>query len=533
VRAGGRERRYLEEGWWTGETLPGFVLRHATGDPGAVAITAPGASLTWGELAARVARAGVAFGELGVRPGERVLVQLPNEPDLIVVILALARIGAAAVLAVPGLRERELSHVTAATAARAIIVNGHAQRGANLAVARQLVSSCRSVRAVVLTGGPDISLGTEHRLEDLLAAASPGTRLPPSPDPAGVALYLLSGGTTGLPKPIPRTHRDYVCNLKVSAAVTGLGSASTYLAALPVCHNFPLGCPGVLGTLAFGGRVVLTEAGGIEGALTAMARERVTITAAVPSLASQWAAAAAGQAPLSLDVLQVGGARLRARHAPGLASAFGCVVQQVYGMAEGMLCFTRLDDPPEVIEGTQGRPASPGDEWRIVGTDGHDIADGTAGELWVRGPYTIGGYLASPKENAAAFAPGGWYRTGDVVRLHPSGNLLVEGRRRDFINKGGEKVSAEEIEELVAAHPAVAYVAAVAVPSEVFGEDICVFAVPRDGGEIGLRELRRFLAGRGIAPYKLPGRLEILPALPLTAVGKVDKAALRALAREE
>lgn len=434
-----RERWYLAEGWWTGETLPGYVLRHGQDDPAAEAVAGAGIRLTRGELRDQVLRAAGSFGRLGVRPGDRVLVQLPNEPGLIVVILALAHIGAAAVLAVPGLRERELRHVTEVAQACAIVVGDRAQRGVNLDVGRKLAASCRSVRHLIISGTAAPTGPGELLLTDLIAEGKGETETAPgtgAAKPADVALYLLSGGTTGLPKLIPRTHRDYVCNLKVSAAVTGLDAATRYLAALPVCHNFPLGCPGVLGTLAAGGRVVLTEARRVAETLPLMADERITLAAAVPSLAVRWAEQArldpASAARLRLAVLQVGGARLHGPDAGELAALLSCTVQQVYGMAEGMLCFTRLDDPPEVINWTQGRPASPGDEWRLTDESGYDVPPGEPGELWVRGPYTIGGYLASEQENGMAFAPGGWYRTGDVICPHPSGNFVVEGRRKEL-----------------------------------------------------------------------------------------------------
>ena len=247
-------------GWWTGDTLPGYVLRQGEKDPGAEAVVAPGIRLTRGQLATQVSNAAAAFSSLGVRPGERVLVQLPNEPAAIVVILALAQIGAAAILAVPGLRERELRHVTDTGQACAVVVSGRAQRGVNLAVARTLAADCPSVRHLVVSGPTPTARADEIPLQDLIARPAGPAGTAPGPDPAAAALYLLSGGTTGLPKLIPRTHRDYVLNLKVSAALTGLDETSRYLAALPVCHNFALGCPGVLGTLAEGGRVVLTEA---------------------------------------------------------------------------------------------------------------------------------------------------------------------------------------------------------------------------------------------------------------------------------
>lgn len=536
-----REDWYRACGWWTDELLHDFVLRHAREDPHVEAISAPGVRLTRGELAKQVLQASEAFRRLGAGPGARVVVQLPNEPEVVVVVLALARIGAAAVLAPPGLRLRELRHITEAAGAGIIVVSAYAQHGASLAAGRELTASCRSAHSLVMTGlNPGASLAPGEYLLNSLCESVPTagpTGSASAARPSDVAVYLLSGGTTGLPKLIPRTHRDYVYNLKVSAQAAGLDRGSVYLGALPVCHNFALGCPGVLGTLAFGGRAVLTRSGTIDGVLATMAAENVTISAAVPSLAQRWAARARARPDLAsrlkLAVLQVGAARISAPQVAGVTAALGCTVQQVYGMSEGLLAFTTRDDPPDVIAETQGRPASAGDQWRLVDDDGRDVPDGGSGELWVRGPYTVPGYFASAQVNEAAFSPEGWYRTGDIIRLHSSGNFMVAGRRRDFINKGGEKVSAAELEELTVAHPAVLSAAAIPIPSEAFGEAICVFATLHSDHSLELFELRRFLANAGVAAYKLPDRLEIVAELPVTAVGKVDKNVLRKAAGRE
>ena len=208
--------------------------------------------------------------------------------------------------------------------------------------------------------------------------------------------------------------------------------------------------------------------------------EQVTITALVPALVIRWLEAleASGEGRFdlsSLEVLQVGGARLVPEVARRIGPAIGCRVQQVFGMAEGLLNYTRLDDPDDVVVETQGRPLSPADELRIVGPDGEPVPDGEPGELLTRGPYTIRGYYRADAHNATAFTADGFYRTGDIVRLDPSGNLTVEGRAKDLINRGGEKISAEEIENLLLAHPAVREAAAVAMPHAVLGEQTCAY----------------------------------------------------------
>ncbi len=192
-------------------------------------------------------------------------------------------------------------------------------------------------------------------------------------------------------------------------------------------------------------------------------------------------------------------------------------------MAEGLLCFNRLDDPPEVAIETTGRPVSPGDEVRIVDGDGNDVAPGVIGELLCRGPYTIRGYFQAPEHNAKAFTADGFYRSGDLVRMHSSGNLVVEGRSKDLINRGGEKISAEEIEDLALRHPAIINIACVPMPDRVLGERICAFVVLRPGSTMTLDDLTIHLLGLGIARFKLPERLEVLAELPITRIGKVSK----------
>ncbi|HEY4408666.1 MAG TPA: AMP-binding protein, partial [Acidimicrobiia bacterium] len=312
---------------------------------------------------------------------------------------------------------------------------------------------------------------------------------------------------------------------------TGLDASTVYLVALPAAHNFPLGCPGLMGTLAAGGRVVMAPSPRPEDALAAVEAERVTVTALVPALAIRWLEGnAEGRFDLSsLEVLQVGGARLVPEVARRIGPAFGCTVQQVFGMAEGLLNYTRLDDPLDVVVETQGRPLAPADELRIVGPDGEPVPDGEPGELLTRGPYTIRGYYRAEAHNDKAFTADGFYRTGDVVRLHPSGNLTVEGRAKDLINRGGEKISAEEIENLLIAHPAVLEAAAVAMPHPVLGEQTCAYLVLRPGETLDVAALGAYLDGRGVARFKWPERVEPVDALPVTNVGKVDKKKLRDL----
>lgn len=524
--------RYREAGYWGEQDLAELVLDRAAAIPERPAVSA-GRTLTYGELAAQVERLTAALEELGLGPGAIVGVHVPNVLELPAVVLALVRAGAVPVMIVPSLGAREVGHVLGTARASAVVVDGTALRGGTLQTVRAVAPALPHLRHVLVLHPAEDPGRREVDLLRLAASAPPGRREArerPRGRPDDLALFLLSGGTTGPPKLIPRTHRDYVYNVRRSAEVSAVTAATTFLAAIPVAHNFALGCPGVLAVLSQGGRVVLAPRPQPAAMLSLIERERVTMVAAVPSVALDLCdAAAASDARLdSLELIIVGGARLHPDQARLVAGTLGCRLQQSYGMSEGFLCLTRLDDPPEVVMTTQGRPLSPGDELRIVGEDGRDVAPGAIGELLVRGPYTIRGYHDDPSASERAFTSDGFYRTGDLVRMHASGNLVVEGRARDVINRGGEKVPAVEVEQLLAAHPCVRRCAVVGVPDERLGERVCACVVTGEDGAPQLTELRRFLLAQGLARYKLPERLVVMDRLPTTAVGKLDKRALRA-----
>ncbi len=352
----------------------------------------------------------------------------------------------------------------------------------------------------------------------------------PEIDPGDIALMLVSGGTTGLPKLIARTHDDYVYNATASAAICELTEDDVYLATLPAAHNFPLACPGILGTVSVGGAVSFVTDPSPENAFAAIERHRVTVTAVVPPLAQLWCAATEWEeADLSsLCLLQVGGAKLAEVNAREVTPALGATLQQVFGMAEGLLNYTRLDDDTELLCTTQGRALSPDDEIRVVDADGNDVPPGAEGELLTKGPYTIRGYYRAPEHNARAFTPDGYYRSGDLVRRLPSGHLIVSGRIKDVINRGGENISCDELEEHLLAYPAVRHAAAVGLPDPTLGEQVCAVLVV-DGDMPTLAQIKTFLIDRGLATYKLPDVLRRADTLPVTAVGKIDKKVLRGL----
>jgi 2,3-dihydroxybenzoate-AMP ligase len=527
-------RAYTEAGWWRGQALGAEIISVADARGAATAVADGTTRISYASLAARAdALASRLTGELGLERGDRVVVQLPNTWPFVVLTLACLRAGIVPVMALPAHRRHELAYLCEHSEARALAVPGMLRDFDHQDMAGELLAGSATLRHV-LVAGDDVRAGfadltalcgepgdaTAHRAR--WDADQPGSR--------EVAVFLLSGGTTGLPKLIARTHDDYSYNARASAELCGLGQETVYLGALPASHNFPLACPGILGTLLAGGRVVMAPSPQPQAVFALIEAEGVTVATAVPAVAQRWMAHAGehGNGQLrTLRLLQVGGARIADELARQVRPLLGATLQQVFGMAEGLLNFTRLDDPDEVICGTQGRPLSPGDEVRIVDEAGHDLPDGRPGALLTRGPYTPRGYYRAPEQNARAFTPGGWYASGDIVRRRPDGNLVVEGRDKDMINRGGEKISAEEVENLIYGLPGITQVAAVAMADAELGERLCVFIVPRPDAAVSLEGIRAGLAANGVARYKWPERLEIVANLPATKVGKIDKKALR------
>ena len=527
--------RYTERGYWQNRPLfDGFrdaLARYAD----QVALVDDEGPVTYRQLDDRSALLARVLLDLGFGPLDRIIVQLPNTAVFVYLYFALQRIGAAPVLALPSHRKREITQFAEISGARALAVPAVTRGFDPTAMAADIMASHPGLQLCLVQGASG-SLPDPRfvRIEELLEGeprASRESLRQISIDPADPALFLLSGGTTGLPKLIPRSHNDYLYNSKIAAAACEIGAGDVLLDVLPIEHNLPLGCPGLQGFLLSGGTVVLGTSTRPRDVFELIQRHRVSHIHLVPALLIRWIddPSITDYDLSSLRVLQSGGQRLqpevRARAERALP---GCFIQENFGMAEGLIMFVRSSDPPGVRRETCGRPASPDDEVFLVDPEGHVVPDGEPGELIVRGPYTLRGYFRAPEHNARAFTPDGFYRSGDLLRKTPSGNYVVEGRVKDLINRGGEKISAEEVENLILAHPAVLNVACVPYPDPVLGERMCACVVLRPGHALTLEDLVRFLRDFEIARFKLPERLEFFDTLPLSGFGKVSKKDLAA-----
>ncbi|MCI4061481.1 AMP-binding protein [Micromonospora sp. R77] len=473
--------------------------------------------MTYGELSQRADRLAGGLLRLGIRPLDRVVVQLPNIPEIVVVVFALLRAGAIPVLALPGHRRTEISHVADHSGAVAYIVKDRFG-GFDF---RQLAREVSFIPHVLVSGDAEEFTALE--------SVSIGGAALPRVDAADPALFLLSGGTTGQPKLIPRTHDDYGYVMRATAEAVHADEEFTYLAVNPVAHQAALACPGVFGTLLVGGKAVLTSSVRPDEVFPLIRREGVTFTTVVPSVLRLWVDSGRADGDLSQLIIQVGSAPLD----PGLArragDILGCRIMRWYGISEGLLTHTRFNDPEDVAVSTDGRPMTPHDEVRIVDRLGAPVPDGHIGEMQARGPYTIRGYFRAREENTRSFTPDGFFRTGDLVRRSDDGNITIMGRAKDVINRAGEKVSAEEVESQLRTHPAVRDAAVVGVADRLLGERTYAFLVVGDD-DVRAPAVKEYLIGRGLATYKIPDRVVRVDELPRTPMGKVDKKALRSLA---
>ncbi|MCG7389332.1 (2,3-dihydroxybenzoyl)adenylate synthase [Pantoea sp. ACRSB] len=514
--------RYREKGYWLDVPMTDILERHKNSD--AIAVIEGDLQLSYRQLAQRSDNLAAALQRRGLKNGDTALVQLSNVADFYVTVFALFKLGVVSVYALFSHQRTELQAYAAQIEPALLIADRRHALFADDSFIDALCTAQPSLRQVILRNDSQ----PENTLEALMAEAAGDYR--PTPTAADeVALFQLSGGSTGTPKLIPRTHNDYYYSIRASDEICAVTAETRYLIALPAPHNFAMSSPGSLGVFYAGGQVILAEDPSATNCFPLIEKHQVTDTGLVPPAVSLWLQAinewGSNKALASLQRMQVGGAKLSETIAARIQSEIGCRLQQVFGMAEGLVNYTRFDDDEKTILTTQGRPISPDDEVWVADENGNPLPTGAIGRLMTRGPYTFRGYYKSPEHNAASFDAEGFYCSGDLIEINPQGYITVQGREKDQINRGGEKIAAEEIENLLQRHADVIHAALVSMQDELMGEKSCAFIVSRQ--PIKPVALRRHLRELGVAEYKLPDRITCVDELPLTPVGKVDKKRLR------
>lgn len=518
--------RYREKGYWIDVPLTDILTRHGTSER--IAVIDGERRFSYRELEQASNRLAGALQRQGLSSGDTALVHLGNVAELYIVFFALLKLGVAPVNALFSHQKTELEAYASQIAPKLLIADREHALFGDDDYLLSMVERFPSLTTAILRGD-----NGERSLDALIAA--PEDNFVPTPSPADeVAFFQLSGGSTGTPKLIPRTHNDYYYSIRRSVEVCRFDDNTRFLCAIPAAHNYVMSSPGSLGVFYAEGCVVLAADPSANLCFPLIERHQINAAALVPPAVSLWLQAISewgdNRQLTSLRLLQVGGARLPEALARRIPAEIGCQLQQVFGMAEGLVNYTALDDDDEHIFTTQGRPMCPDDEVWAADEQGNPVAAGEVGRLMTRGPYTFRGYYLSPEANAKAFDANGFYCSGDLIVIDEQGYIKVVGREKDQINRGGEKIAAEEIENLLHRHEAVLHAALVSMEDELMGEKSCAFIVALS--PIRPVALRRWLRELGVAEYKLPDKVEIVDELPLTPVGKPDKKRLRQLIAE-
>lgn len=500
--------------------------------PDRIALSQGGRLVTYRQLDDMTDRAAAALLDLGLRPLDPVLFQLVNSQALVVSFLGCLKAGLIPVCTLAAHRASEIGQIGGQVRARAHIISARAGSFDLIPFAMAMRGALPDLAYTIVADEDGVVPDGMHRLDALIArtdlaharAVLSGVAL----DPFQVVVYQLSGGTTGVPKVIPRFANEYLHSARSILKYFGFDETLVTFTGNPMMHNAPTLCFW-LPALVAGGEVAIAER-----------PDAASIARVVLDRKPTWAIIAPVYLRMMLDdgmVTQHDFANIYGLATPNGATALGARVNapalHLYGMTEGLLTHCRAEDPTHAREITVGRPISPYDEVRIVvpGTT-LDVRPGETGELIVRGPCTIHGYFDSPERNAEAFTPDGYYRSGDLMRwqvIEGERYLKFEGRLKDVVDRGGEKINCSEIELAVARLSGIANVACVGMPDPIYGERLCAFVIVDTGHPPPtVASIAAHLDIIGLARFKFPERVEIVAEFPMTMSGKPSKPLLKA-----
>ncbi|MFC1947895.1 AMP-binding protein [Chloroflexota bacterium] len=522
------EKHYIANGWWRNRTFGDVLDEVAEKYPDKEALVDNKLRLTFTQLRETIDRLAVMLVELGIKKGDSVLLQLPNWAEFLFSFYALQKIGAPAVLMLPRHGLREVIHFSRLTKAKAWILPEKYHKTSYIPVIDQALKSNPTLKHIIIVRG--IENSSFISFDKLLNNTTPNRNLQVTeigPKPSDVAFIMPTGGTTGLPKAVPRTHNSAICDAWYRTEAREQGRDDICLLSVPLEHN--LGLAAMNGTILTGGKLVFLDSTKPEDFCETVQKEQVTCAPLVPTMLTRLVnfSGLDGYDLHSLRALYVGGAKTPPDVIRAVHSRIGNVYISAFGMSEGTGCTTRLGDDQDIILDSVGKPCCPHDDYRIVDNEGRDLPKNTEGELVVKGPSIFFGYLDNPEENERAFTEEGYFITGDRAVIDENGYFRITGRSKDIIIRGGENISPADMEVMIRNHPKVEDVAVIGIPDEEFGERACAYIKTKGGISVSLTDITGFLKERGASVLELPERVEIIDEIPLTNIGKPDKKVLR------
>lgn len=523
-------QKYLESGAWMNTTVGDALRQTAQRLPDKPALITDEGSLTFAQLDHQTECLAAALLDLGLQPADRVIFQMGNNIETALAVVACYKAGIVPVCAIPQYREVEIGQLTHLSEATGYFVQSDVPGSFDMVkFAGEMVSAHPRLKHLVFSGSrsPESSTTITSLIETHNIASARKRVAQVHLNPADVLSFQLSGGTTGVPKIIPRFHGEYLSHATFCARHYEMDENSVFLWALPLMHNAGQ-LYALMPALVMGRTTVLMPGVDIARLLTLVETHKVTHTASIGPIAPQ-IMAYSDLHKHDLSSLKLFFTMTRADR---LEEKIKVPCSNLYGITEGLLLGSGPSAPAQARHGTNGASGCSFDEIRVLDPESETpVTDGQTGELCFRGPSSVRGYFKAPEASKTALTSDGFCRTGDLVTAHVINgqkHYRFEGRLRDNINRGGEKIGCEEVEEFVSKHPAVLDAKLIAMPDPVYGEKGCVYIIPRSGITVPtVPELASFLVSQGLAKFKCPERIEIVDAFPVTRVGKVDKPAMK------
>ncbi|OUC78074.1 (2,3-dihydroxybenzoyl)adenylate synthase [Gordonia lacunae] len=529
-----RAAQYRASGEWSDVPLGAQLHESATRHADRAALITVEGALTYRELDTRSDQIAAGLGGLGLKPLDPVLFQATNRQSTVLAWYGAIKAGLIPVATLAQHRMHEIGHISRKVGAKAHIAEAGLKF--DLVEFARDVAKSHDTLGTILTIGAQAATEDTYRIEDLGGDIHPDAArafvedVERETDSEDVVVFQLSGGTTGLPKVIPRIHAEYWNNARMYAEALGWNQSNVLAHITPVIHNAGITCS-LHGAHSVGAALILANPD-VGPAFALMAGHGVTD---IGIGVGHYQALLTPEFDPILRTLKrsiLSGAKVPPEVFHRVDDGANRWAGQLFGMSEGMFLVSRPNDPESLRTTTVGTPIGPSDEFRILEPHSEaEMPDGTVGELCCRGAYTIPGYFDAPDHNRIAFTSDGFFRTGDLAAVHLADgrrHLSIEGRIKDLINRGGEKINAEEVEVLLMKHTDIAVASVVAMPDVRLGEKACAFLVSATGATLSVADVQQHMSRLGVAKYKWPERLVWVPELPKTNVGKIDKKRLRA-----